>query len=56
MTTVTEEATRLRELSTLVEMALDHPLYEETFRALFSIQTALWSFGMIFGAARDDLS
>jgi hypothetical protein len=43
MTTVTEEATRLTALSTLVEMALGHPLDQETFQALSSIQTALWN-------------
>jgi hypothetical protein len=43
MTAVTEEATRLTELSALVEMALGHPLDQETFRALSSIQTALWN-------------
>ena len=41
MTAVTEEATRLTELSALVEMALGHPLDQETFRALFSIQKEL---------------
>jgi hypothetical protein len=43
MTAVTEEATRLTELSALVEMALGHPLDQETFRALFSIQKELWN-------------
>ena len=39
----TEEAARLTELSALVGVALGHPLDQETFQALSSIQTALWN-------------
>jgi hypothetical protein len=43
MKSATEEAARLTELSALVEIALGHPLDQETFQALSSIQIALWN-------------
>ena len=43
MTAGTDETIRVAELSALVEMALGHPLDQETFQALATVQAALWS-------------